>query len=149
MTRRILSSVLFGLLLAVAAGAGTFTVTLTNGTTFESRYRPIEAEWDDRIALINTDRGNSIALLKDDIADVTSSIEESGFGYQVNSTTIFLGLSYDEAPPEEDGEGAGAGQQAFPEPPPSFNLQQFVNPGDTGASALPVYSGYGPGAAGQ
>ncbi len=140
MKRPILSLIFLALALTTAASAGTFTVTLTNGTTFESRYRPVEAEWDDRIALINTDRGNSIALLKDDIADVTSSVEESGFGYQVNSTTLFLGLSYDEAPTEGE---EGQPQEAFAEPPPSFTVEQFVNPStEPMAVGVPADTGF-------
>ena len=45
MTRR--TTTLIALMLLAGAGlaaAGTFTVTLTNGTTFETRYRPVEAE---------------------------------------------------------------------------------------------------------
>jgi hypothetical protein len=131
---------------ATAAAAGTFTVTLTNGTSFDTRYRPVEAEWDDSIVLIHTDRGNPIALQKGEIADVTSSVEESGFGYQVDTTTLFVGWSPLEAA-EEEGEDAGRGglgQTPQPPPQPTFTIQQFVNPESTSTAPLPIYTGYGP-----
>lgn len=140
-------SALIALLLlptATAAMAGTFTVTLTNGTSFETRYRPVEAEWDDSIALLSTDRGNPIALLKSEIADVTSSVEASGFGYQVDTTTLFLGWS----PLEMEGaeaEGGGGQQNAadFQEPAPSFTVEQFINPTEAGATvAVPADTGF-------
>jgi hypothetical protein len=135
---------------AAAAAAGTFTVTLTNGTTFETRYRPAAADWDENLVLLATDRGNHIALLKTEIADVTSSVEESGFGYQADATTLFVGWRPQDDL-EEGGEGeagakseAEARNRAFEPPPPSFTVQQFVNPGDTGGLELPGYTGYGP-----
>ncbi len=131
MTRR--TTTLFALMLLAGAGlglAGTFTVTLTNGTTFTTRYRPVEAEWDDRIVLIHTDRGNPIALEKDELADVTSSVEVSGFGYQANTTTLFVGWSPIESAEEEGEEGAASGDGGrFAEPAPAtFTVEQFINP---------------------
>ncbi len=135
MTRR--TTTLIALMLLAGAGlaaAGTFTVTLTNGTTFNTRYRPVEAEWDDSIVLIHTDRGNPIALEKDELADVTSSVEVSGFGYQADTTTLFVGWSPIESGEEEGEEGSASrdgGRFAEP-PPPEFTVEQFVNPGAAG-----------------
>ena len=98
-----LAAALLGLV-ASAASAGLFTVTLTNGTTFETRYRPVEAEWDDNVVMIRTDRGNWIALDKADIADLVSETEVSGFGYQLDTTTIFLGWSPNDIVDDGDGE---------------------------------------------
>ena len=130
MTRR--TTPLIALLLLAGAGAaaaGTFTVTLTNGTTFNTRYRPVEAEWDDSIVLIHTDRGNPIALKKDELADVTSSVEESGFGYQVDTTTLFVGWSPLD-PVEEEGEEGSQQDDGrfFEQPVPTFTVEQFINP---------------------
>ena len=134
-TRLFLGLVLF-LALATVAGAGTYTVTMKNGTTFETRYKPVDADWDDRIIMINSDRGNWIALLKDDVADVTSSVEASGFGYQVNTTTVFVGFAPNEDP-VQDGEGGEGGEggsggsalDGLPDPyaDPGFTLEQFVD----------------------
>jgi hypothetical protein len=137
---------LLALALASAAAAGTYTVTLKNGTTFETRYKPVDADWDDSILMLSSDRGNWIALLKEDVVDVTSSVEETGFGYQVNTTTIFVGWAPNEALPEgqegEGGEGGGTGNpalDALPDPyaAQDFSLEQFVDP-SIGASSQPV-----------
>ncbi|MEM8933829.1 MAG: hypothetical protein AAGE94_21745 [Acidobacteriota bacterium] len=111
----LLAAMLLGLV-ASSASAGLFTVTLTNGTTFETRYRPVEAEWDDNIVMIRTDRGNWIALDKADIADLVSETEVSGFGYQLNTTTIFLGWSPNDIVDDGDGEDGeeGDGTSASP-----------------------------------
>ncbi len=84
------------LLAASAAQAVTYTVTMSNGTSFETRYRPMTAEWDTNYAMLRTDQGNWIALKKSEIVDVVSSTELSGFGYQMDETTIFLGWSASE-----------------------------------------------------
>lgn len=97
------------LLAASAAQAASYTVTMSNGTSFETRYRPMTAEWDTNIAMLRTDQGNWIALKKSEIVDVVSATEMSGFGYQLNDTTVFLGWSASEGPV---GEGAASGQDA-------------------------------------
>ena len=131
------------LLLATMVSAGTYTVTLTNGTSFVTRYEPVDAEWDDNIVMLNSDQGNWIALPKDEIADVISDVEATGFGYQVNTTTVFVGWSPNESEGEGEGEGGerdgssgveGEGSN-LPEPFPqtSFGLEQFVDvPGSGG-----------------
>lgn len=85
--------VLAAVLCASSAHAAYYTVTLKNGSTFETRYRPVKAEWDTTVSMFLTDRGNWIAVNNDDIADVVSVFEESGFGYQLNNTTRFIGWS--------------------------------------------------------
>ena len=58
--------------LATSAYAVKFTVTLKNGTTFETRYRPMQADFDPSYSLLMTDKGNWIALHNDEIADIVS-----------------------------------------------------------------------------
>lgn len=123
------------LLVSVTLGvqAELFTVTLTNGTTFETRYRPVPTEWDENVVLINTDRGNQIGLRTDEIADVTSHAETTGFGYQLNTTTLFVGWSPNTADDVgEDGEPLNL-EEMFPEAEPNFTLEQFVD--------VPVFGG--------
>lgn len=115
--RTVLVVVALILLPAVASGE-VFTVVLENGTIFETRYRPMDAEWDSSISMILTDRGNWIALPKEDILDITSAIEESGFGVQIDTSTILLGWTYNGGLEEEGAEGEGIlgpnGQLIFP-----------------------------------
>lgn len=128
---------------AVALQAGSFTVTLKNGTAFETRYRPVDAEWDESVSMILTDRGNWIALAKDEIDDVTSAAEISGFGYQLDTSTIVLGWTYNENGEDAEGEGAGggAGAQGSQAPQGNFSIDDFIDPADA-AGALPFPTDY-------
>ncbi|MEM1203411.1 MAG: hypothetical protein AAGN66_09310 [Acidobacteriota bacterium] len=139
--RSLVLSVVLGLAATLSAGAASFTVTLSNGTSFDTRSRPVDAEWDDNMAMFLTDRGNWIAVAKDEIVDVVSDAEASGFGYQVNTTTIFLGFSpndwADDGEGGEEGEGAGGGgggqgqeEEIFYGDEPEndgFSLEQFID----------------------
>ena len=121
--------VLTMLLVAVAATAHAeyYTVTLTNGTTFQTRYRPVPADWDENVVMINTDRGNWIGLQSDEVADVTSHAESTGFGYQLDATTLFVGWSPNDIDEGgEDGEGLDL-EAMYPEPEPGAVLEQFVD----------------------
>ncbi len=138
-------------LLAVAAAATVhadyYTVTLTNGTSFQTRYKPVPAEWDDNVMMISTDRGNWVGLLADEIADVTSHAEATGFGYQLDTTTLFVGWSPNEAMQEgEEGEGGDDSldlEAMFPEPEPTNVLEQFVDiPSGGGLSGIAADNAY-------
>ncbi len=142
------------LLMVTTAQAAVYTVTLTNGTSFDTRYRPVDAEWSEDVSMILTDLGNWIALEKSEIADVTSAAEVKGFGYQLNTTTLFIGKSpNDLATVDENGEStqdyefiddiSSEGQ--------SFTLEQFVSPSEVGQSpsgGIPLY-GTGSGGGGN
>jgi len=131
---KILGGAILILSMAAVASAGTYTLTLKNGTTFETRYKPVNAEWDDSIMMVSTDQGNWIALRKDEVTEVTSSIAESGFGYQLNTTTIFMGWSPNEDPAADGSDGGEGGEggsinDALPDPyaQPEFTLEQFID----------------------
>jgi hypothetical protein len=52
-----------------------------------------------------TNQGNWIAAKNDDILDVVSHAEENDYGYQLNTTTLYLGWSPNDLVEEnEDGE---------------------------------------------
>ena len=131
-----------------AAGTGTsFTVTLKNGTTFETRYRPVQAEWDPKVSMINTSQGNWIALMNDDIVDVSSAAERSGFGYQVDTTTIYLGWSPNDLVGEDEEGKAKLNYEVgdIPESAIDSSINQFLNidsvsAGST-AGSVPLYAG--------
>ena len=90
--------------LATSAYAVKFTVTLKNGTTFETRYRPMQADFDPSYSLLMTDKGNWIALHNDEVADIVSEAEASGFGYQLDTTTLYVGWSPNDLVDDEAGE---------------------------------------------
>jgi len=114
-TRRLIVVTVLLFLAAASAQAIFYTVTLKNGTTFETRYRPVQAEWDPSVSMLLTDRGNWIALRNDEIADVVSVFEESGFGYQLNTTTRFIGWSPNDLVNDEstDEDGNPIGEQRY------------------------------------
>ncbi len=136
---------LFFSLVAVAATAQVYTVTLHNGTTFESRYEPEDAGFSEDVVILATDQGNWIALDKADIADVVSSVEDSGFGYQLDTTTVVIGWSPNDLVTEnEDGEIVS--EWGFIDDPVegggNYSLEQFISPPVVGtglsAGGLPI-----------
>lgn len=124
------------LLAAGAAQAASYTVTLTNGTSFETRYKPMSAEWDPNYAMLRTDQGNWIALKKSEIVDVTAASELSGFGYQINDTTVFLGWSASEGlvATEEAANAANNPNGAAPGAAPAGQPAADAGGGDAGAA---------------
>lgn len=128
-------------LVAASAHAVFFTVTLKNGSSFETRYRPVQADWDPEVSMFMTDRGNWIAIQNDEIADVTSVFEESGFGYQLDTTTRFIGWSPNDlvgATTDEEGnviEQSQYDQEADQGSVTDYSVDQFLN--------LPTGAGYG------
>ncbi len=144
--------VLVALLVAVPATTEIYTVTLNNGSTLESRYRPKEAGWDASLVLILTDVGNWIAIDKASIASVTADIENAGFGKVIDTTTIAIGWSPNDAPEETPEEAMDpmtrllnylAAEQSSR---PDYSVPQFVEPGQAGQGGLPVSGLTAPGA---
>ena len=115
---------------AASAHAAFFTVTLKNGTTFDIRYTPVKADWDPTYTMFLTDQGNWIAVQNDEIADVLSHAEENDYGYQLDTTTLFLGWSPNDLVEDgEDGEvttkyevGADVDTGA------NYSMDQFLGP---------------------
>ena len=133
------------LLTAPLASAATYIVTLDNGTSFESRYQPEEAEWDSSVVMLLTQYGNWIALEKDSIADVVTDIESKGFGKVIDTKTVSLGiLANDAVEPKDPSEMTQAEvlqqflQQQQSQPRQDYTVQQFVEPGEAGSGGLPV-----------
>ncbi len=156
------------LLISTGASAGVFTVVLNNGQTFDTRYYPVDAEWDESVSMILSDQGNWIALEKGDIAEVTSTIDESGFGYRIDTSTVVVGWTYNEDGGTDGGAGAGgaggfdgvggvaggagglggaAGAGAAGQPAADdggYSIDQFVSTGAAGAAGgIPLeYTSY-------
>lgn len=149
------------LLLALVAGpamATIYTITLKNGTVFESRYRPAEADWDETQLVFLTDWGNWMSIAKDDVDSILSEIEGRGFGTQIDTTTIAFGwdpgLSEEETDrllgEGEEGEGGSEGEKAMTEAfqdmantiersrqVPDFSIDQFVEPDESMGQPMP------------
>lgn len=117
-------------LLVAGAASAQYVVTLTNGTSFETRYEPQEVEWDENVLLLVTDTGNYIALQKDEVAESVSVAEARGHGYRLDTTTLFLGWSpNDLVTTDEEGNLVPTYDTGEPEPPalPDYTVNQFVD----------------------
>jgi hypothetical protein len=77
--------------LAAPLAAAEFTVHLTNGTTFESRYQPRDAEWDAQKVTLLDGMGNIISVLKSDIERIESDVDAKGYGHMLDDTTMAFG----------------------------------------------------------
>lgn len=124
------------MLLAVApAMSSIFKVQLKNGNSFESRYQPKVAEWDENKVVLLTDVGNRISLHKDDIASITVDTQAKGFGTVIDTTTIVLGWAPNDAPTESDPSGDAQFQaylDSLRRDSPVNTVEQFVNTEDAG-----------------
>ncbi len=92
--------------LVAPLSAASFKITLKDGGTFESLYKPIDAPWDAQKLLFEDEVGNRIALDKSDVTSVESSVEESGYGHVIDSTTVALGWAPNDLPQEGTPEAA-------------------------------------------
>ena len=146
MRRASLSLFFFALLLAVVAGgasAAVYTVTLTNGMTFDTRYQPEFASWDPDKVVLLTEFGNQVAFPAADIQSISTDTQAKGFGYQIDTTTIALGWAPNDQidPTSDEGKAALAAQaqaQAAGQfQTPSYTQQQFVDPSQL--TGMPVW----------
>lgn len=132
-----------GVFAALPASATTYTVTMKNGSTFDTRYQPEEASWNPNMVVVMTEFGNRVALPAEEIDSVTVDSESRGFGHQLNNTTMALGWAPNDALDldSEEGKAALAAEQAATAAagyaPPVYNQQQFVEPGQL--TGLPVW----------
>ena len=82
-----------GLLAAALPAAGeVYTIRLTTGGTFESRYQPKQPAWDTTLVTFIDETGTEIALPQALIAEVTAQSETKGYGRVLDTTTVDLGF---------------------------------------------------------
>ncbi len=142
-------------LTVVPTMAAVYTIHLKNGNSFESRYKPRIAGWDENKIMVTTTVGNKITLLRDDIVDITTDTESQGYGTVLDTTTIVLGWAPNDAPqPGDETVDPGVAMlKALQERGgrPDYSVQQFVEPSQAGSSGggLPAWEfGGGPFGAG-
>jgi len=132
MRHRRLSSLLAAasLVCALPAAAEVYTIRLTSGGTFESRYQPKQAAWDATLVTFVDETGTEIALPQAVIADVVAQSEQKGYGRVLNTTTVDLGFM----PNDLDQSQQVMAQVAAMNPQggvvigPNASSQQFVEP---------------------
>jgi hypothetical protein len=133
------------LLAALPAAAEVYTIKLTNGTTFESRYQPKQAAWDTTMVTFLDETGLEIALPRALVADVTAQSELKGYGRVIDTTTIDLGIApndYDETRQMQTQADVSPFEEAMNR---SYDQQQFVEPGEAGGGIPVGFGGYGGG----
>lgn len=125
-------------LIVVPAMSAVYTIHMKNGNSFESRYKPRIAGWDENKILVTTDVGNKITLYRDDVVDITTDTEAQGFGTVIDTTTIVLGWAPNDSPQpgDEQVDPGVAMLRALQERGgrPDYSVQQFVEPEQAGAS---------------
>ena len=90
------------LVASAPASATAYIVVLKNGNTMVSKYKPIDAPYNSSKSLIMTEAGNIVSLSKDDIEEIIADVENRGFGIVIDTTTILVGYSANDAPNQED-----------------------------------------------
>lgn len=128
------------LTVAPPVGAEAYIVTLENGNVFLSKYKPIPAAHDPSMLLIMTDVGNTIAIDEDSVASIVNDAEHRGFGTVLDTTTVLIGFTANDAPDINDPDTAAAlaNQAAQPQfaPPPVFTSPLVAEPNQGGG--IPV-----------
>jgi hypothetical protein len=118
-----------------------YSVTLTNGTVFETRQQPTQASWDPSMLELLSETGNWIALPKSVVQSVASIAEARGYGRVINTTTIDLGF----APNDVAEADRAAGRQLSPMEEAfesrAYDQKQFVEP-EAAGGGFPIMGGF-------
>jgi hypothetical protein len=112
-----------------------YEVRLLNGNVFHTRYEPVLAPFDSTKFLFMTTYGNSIAISRDQVADVISTTEAKGFGKRLDAMTILIGLAPNDNPTPEE-EAALAAQGGRVEAAVPYSMPLISEPGATGGIPL-------------
>lgn len=120
-----------------------YTVKLQNGTEFRTLRQPQQASWDSSVAMILTDAGNWIGVPKADIVGIGTRTEARRLGRVIDSKTIEVGMSVNDAPTDEELAEEDKARDPYLESlerlealargpeRPNVSVEQFVNPEDT------------------
>lgn len=134
------------LLSTLPAIAEVYYLTLKNGNTFETRYRPQIAGWDENTVLFITSMGNRISLNRSDIAEVQAESELRGYGTVIDTNTIALGPAPNDAELPEEAQDPQARLMNWIDnmntqnQRPDYSVQQFVEPEQAGMTGgLPAW----------
>lgn len=139
----LLVAVALAVVFAPAVSATVYTITMKNGTTFDTRYQPEEASWDADMVVLMTEFGNRVALPAAEIDNVSVDSESRGFGHQLNASTMTLGWAPNDALDLNSDEGKAylaseaAAAASASQAPPVYNQQQFVEP--AALSGMPTW----------
>jgi hypothetical protein len=131
-TWRALVPAAVALALSAPLAAAEFTVHLTNGTTFESRYEPRDADWDAQKVVFVDGAGNTISVPKSDIDHIDSDVGAKGFGHMLDDTTMAFGWA-----PNDKMESSASAEPATSEVASDEAAEPIFNVNET--PSLPVF----------
>ena len=77
---RVLVCVLAAAVAAAPLAAAVYTIQLTNGYSFETRYEPEDASYDSGKVVFLDEAGLLITIAKSDIVSIQSDFEAKGYG---------------------------------------------------------------------
>ena len=147
-----LSALALVTLVAAPALAEVYSLTLSNGATFTTRYRPSQSPNRPDTTQILTEFGNWIALPTSQIESITADTESKGYGTVLDTTTIAIGW----APNERSAPGEGSEADLDPttrllnymaqrdagRQQPDFSVEQFGEPSMVGEAPTGGVPGY-------
>jgi hypothetical protein len=123
------------LLACLPLQAREYEIRLSNGNVFHSRYEPVVAPFDATKLVFMTTLGNTVAIARDNVTEVISLTEASGFGKRLDSMTILIGLAANDNPtPEEEAALAAQGGQIEAAVP--YTMPLISEPDQTGGIPL-------------
>ena len=139
---RILAALLaLGLFMASSAGAANWRITLENGNILKSRYKPVDASFDDSMIMFLSVRGNWVAISKSIVADIAGITDELGYGTILDSVTVLIGqLPNDKPSAEEEAELDADAAAILQGRVPNYSMPLFSEPGQTGGIPLSFLS---------
>lgn len=98
----LLAAVGLGLAAVPSTAINSYIVNLKNGSTIISKYRPVESHFDESLMMLMTAAGNTIAIPKADIDTIVSDLENRGFGVVIDTTTVVVGRTANDASVESE-----------------------------------------------
>jgi hypothetical protein len=112
-----------------------YEVRMVSGNTFITRYEPVIAPFDDTRVMFMTVNGNPMTVARDQVKDVISVTEASGFGKRLDAMTVLIGLAANDNPtPEEQAELEA--QALAGELPTPYTSPLISEPDQTGGMPL-------------
>lgn len=124
------------LLAALPSMAAEYEIRLTNGNTFRTRYEPVVAPFDANKLLFMSNFGNTVSIGKEQVSEVISLTDASGFGKRLDRMTIVIGLAANDKPtPEEEAALAAQGVGLAPAAAP-YSIPLTTEPDQTGGLPL-------------
>lgn len=145
-TTRVVALVALAFAATAPLQAALFTITLTNGTSFESRFRPRDAQYDAQKVVFQDETGNLIALAKSEIDSIESDVGAKGFGHMLDDTTMAFGWAPNDKGESRPDDAIATTEESDTPTEPIYNVNEnpsvplfysFSGGGDAAATSTP------------